>query len=489
MRKIFTFFLFVLLSIASLANTVIIKGFVKNTAGVGIFKKAVKISTDSVGNAATCSVTHIKYTDSTGRYIDTITCNGDIKKLRIIVENCDGSKLINTPDFTTTIAESNFTVCIPVVTPPPPAKCSAIFSFEKISSKQIRFNSSKSVTSGDSIVSRFWRFGDSTTLSGNEISPLKTYASKGNYNVCLTIQSKSGCTNTYCSSVIITDSIPSPPPPPAKCSAMFSFEKISSKQIRFNSSKSVTSGDSIVSRFWRFGDSATLTSNEISPLKTYASKGNYNVCLTIQSKSGCTNTYCSSVEITDSIPPPPPPVTCTANFSIEKLGPKKLRFNSSKSIVAAGDSIVSRFWRFGDSTTLTGNEISPAKEYTTNGVYTVFLNTVSAKGCKSEFCEKFTLVDSAAGTTPVNNAAIKIISINPNPVTTRMLLTIWCANNNTDVELGITDIYGFKRWSMKKTLTQGNNTIEIAVSFLTGGAYFLKVGSKYGSLSRGFYKL
>jgi len=174
MRKIFTLFFLIFLCQLATANTVIIKGFVRNTAGAGVFNKAVKISTDSVGNVATCSVTHIKYTDSSGHYIDTITCNGDIKKLRIIVENCDGTKLINTPDFTTTVAESNFTVCIPVVPPPPPpANCSAIFSFEKLNAKQIRFNSSKSVAPGDSIVSRFWRFGDSTSLSGNEISPLK----------------------------------------------------------------------------------------------------------------------------------------------------------------------------------------------------------------------------------------------------------------------------------------------------------------------------
>jgi len=158
-------------------------------------------------------------------------------------------------------------------------------------------------------------------------------------------------------------------------------------------------------------------------------------------------------------------------------------------VVAAGDSIISRYWRFGDSTVLSGNEPAPAKEYMANGVYTVCVNTLSAKGCKAEFCQTIAVADSIAGTAPVSNAAIKIISLNPNPVTTRMLLTVWCANSNTEIELGISDMYGFKRWSMKKTLTQGNNTIEIATSFLTGGAYFLKVGSKYGSLSRGFYKL
>jgi hypothetical protein len=42
--------------------------------------------------------------------------------------------------------------------------------------------------------------------------------------------------------------------------------------------------------------------------------------------------------------------------------------------------------------------------------------------------------------------------------------------------------------SFKKTLTEGNNTLEIYADRLTPGLYFLRVANAYGKDSMQFYK-
>jgi hypothetical protein len=84
---------------------------------------------------------------------------------------------------------------------------------------------------------------------------------------------------------------------------------------------------------------------------------------------------------------------------------------------------------------------------------------------------------------------VKIISINPNPVVTRMLVTIWSRNTDAEVEISIYDIYGMNKFNIKKVLGQGNNIVEISVANLYHGPYFLRVSSKNGKDSKAFYKL
>ena len=656
------------------ANKVIVKGIITDANKKPIENKTVKISTDSLHTGAGCMITHTVKTNPNGYYTDTLNCNGDIRKLKIIVENCNGSVLINDPQVpSSNLVESNFIICIATTPAPIPTTCKAYFSYS-VKDSTVYFNSEKSVSNnatdsissrtwyfyetpgsntnaqsvnavnptikfpkpgtylvhliiktksgcqntftdtvvikpptiatgckavfgatiqgnnakfnsnesktiqGDSIISRIWSFGDSSSfLSGNRLDPSHEYKRAGTFQVCLTIKTKHGCENKYCLTLTIKESVP---PIPTNCRAYFSFS-VKDSTASFNSEKSVasSSADSIVSRTWYFlnysGTTNTGTTNALNPSFKFPKPGTYQVYLVIKTKKGCESKYTDSVTIkppTISIPPTNckaffqykienqtvyfnskessapalgdsiisriwiygdgstaetgnrldpkhvyqkggvynailyiktkmgcesryainlqvsnPPCAIQVQFNTERIGPKKVRFNSSL-IGSSNDSIVQRTWKFGNNTTLTGNQMSPVKEYPIQGVYTACLKIKTSNGCEADFCKQVVVQDTVS-LPPTINDYIRIVSINPNPVQFRMMLTVWSRNNQTDVEIAVFDIYGLMKLSLKKQLIQGNNVMEIATEQLPKGPYYLKVSTKNSKESRVFYKL
>jgi PKD repeat protein len=361
-----------------------------------------------------------------------------------------------------------------------PLSCTATYTFEKTGNRSYRFNSGRSLaSSGDSIKQRIWVFGDGTAIEGNEINPLKTFKDTGTYTVCLKIKSAKGCEAMYCNTIVVKDSAITNPP--LYCKAVFSFTK-KEQAIQFNSLRSIApQGDSIVSRTWYFGDSsAALTGNRKDPVYQYQKAGVYNVCLVIKTAKGCESRYCENITYTI------PNNQCVVKFSDERLSQKKIKFNSSGSTAIAGDSIIERKWKFGDGTELGGNIVSPEKEYRQKGIYTVCLKIKTAAGCSSEVCKVFEIKDSTANESI--SQRIKILQINPNPVVSRFITTIW-TKMGIEVEISIYDIYGTIKWKTKKGLLTGNNFIEIPAIELKTGPYFLRVSSAIGNDSRLFYKL
>lgn len=180
----------------------------------------------------------------------------------------------------------------------PQIKCHADFnfniSFTPNNVVSVKFDSHNSQASNnDSIVIRKWSFGDGT--SGTGIDPTHTYQKPGNYTVCLYIKSYGGCTDSICKSVTI---------PSNQCEAAFKWEQVSANSnangyyVRCNSSESKTStGDSIISRKWYFGDGQVLEGNVVDPAHKYTYSGTYNVCLVIRTKRGCENKICKNIQL------------------------------------------------------------------------------------------------------------------------------------------------------------------------------------------------
>lgn len=361
-----------------------------------------------------------------------------------------------------------------------PLTCTAMYTFEKNGNRSFRFNSGRSLASnGDSILQRIWIFGDGTAIDGNEMSVSKTFKDTGSYTVCLKIKSAKGCEAMYCSTILVKDS--TIVNQPLYCKATFSYTR-KEQSIQFNSLGAVApQGDSIISRTWYFGDSSTaLTGNRKDPIYQYRKSGVYNVCLVIKTAKGCESKYCENITYTA------PNNQCVAIFSDQRLAQKKIKFNSMGSTAVPGDSIIERKWKFGDGTELGGNVLSPEKEYRQKGIYTVCLKIKTAAGCSSEVCKVFEIKDSTVNETI--SQRIKIIQINPNPVISRFVTTIW-SKVGVEVEIGIYDIYGTIKWRTKKGLLSGNNFIEIPAVELKTGPYFLRVTSAVGNDSRLFYKL
>ncbi|MDE3253370.1 MAG: hypothetical protein KGO92_11225, partial [Bacteroidota bacterium] len=278
--------LLLLLHTSLFANTVIVKGTVSDSANHPVPNRTVKIySTDSSNNG--CILSHTVTTNSNGFYLDTLSCNGDIRKLAIIVENCNGVKITHDPAVTSSgMVESNFIICTPNTTP---LSCKAAFSYKSLSTG-IQFNGAGSAAlPGDSIISRTWIFGDTTAaLTGNRIDPVHPYSKPGIYQVCLTIKTKKGCSSSYCQTVVYT-----PASNDCQAVAAIQFEKIANKKFRFNSNQSSTlPGDSIFQRIWTFSDGSSLDGNQINPIKEFKDSGAYTVCLSIRTVKGCEKQIC-----------------------------------------------------------------------------------------------------------------------------------------------------------------------------------------------------
>ena len=87
--------------------------------------------------------------------------------------------------------------------------------------------------------------------------------------------------------------------------------------------------------------------------------------------------------------------------------------------------------------------------------------------------------DEAVNSKPVIND-IAVLSIHPNPATDKMIINIQSPATAT-VQLYITDVNGNVKLQLQKPVRTGNNGIEINVSRLTHGTYFIKILNKENS--------
>jgi hypothetical protein len=245
--------------------------------------------------------------------------------------------------------------------------------------------------------------------------------------------------------------------------------------------------DSIVSRTWYFGDNAAgtpgLSGNEVETKREYLKPGTYTAYLVIKTKAGCESKF----SVTFIIGTQTPACNVVADFKFEQAGINKIQFASGVSGAATADSIVQRIWSFGDNSIVTGNVVNPLKEYRLPGSYKVCLQIKTGQGCKAEACKEVKVADTL-NTPSANITYIKLITINPNPVQSKMAVTVWSKLPDMPTEFTIYDVNGNPKMSFKQTLSQGNNTLEMYADRLTPGLYFLRVANAYGKDSMQFYK-
>jgi PKD repeat protein len=155
--------------------------------------------------------------------------------------------------------------------------CASSFSYSNVGSDVTFYNTSYGA------VSASWTFGDGGTSTA--WAPTHTYPGPGIYNACLTTTDSSGATcGTYCLDIDL-GSAPS-------CGASFSAYDSTAYKVFVSSS----SGSSPISTyFWDFGDGST--SIMARPFHRYLVPGTYNVCLTITTLDGCSDTQCNTITV------------------------------------------------------------------------------------------------------------------------------------------------------------------------------------------------
>ena len=112
------------------------------------------------------------------------------------------------------------------------------------------------------------------------------YTAIGTYNTQLTATTygyTNNCSHTSNLSVTVLDT----------ASANFNFNHLGSGTFQFSDLST-----NAISWAWDFGDSSTIHTQQ-SPIYTYSTPGNYQVCLTVQDSNGCnTSTFCQPVSFT-----------------------------------------------------------------------------------------------------------------------------------------------------------------------------------------------
>lgn len=427
MKKIFTlFFSLFFLTLATYANQIYVWGYVKNASGVAVANQAVTIVNDSLASGSTCGVIyHVKYTNANGFYSDTLVCSGNITSVKVSTSNCAGSILTNT--IATSVQGGNYESSF--VTSCNSISCVSSFN-NSVSGFTAQFINTSIATTP--ITNVLWSFGDGT--SSTLQNPSHTYTSVGIYNVKLKIITNN-CSDSSVQAINIAN--------PTGCNANFDLLRDSLNYKKINLFAAINTAypnnDPVIERKWKFGDGDSLLGNVQNPTHTYANVGIYTVCLRVKTQNGCVSELCKTVVITN-----PASTNCYANYTYTPQA-TLVNFNSSNSYAAAGDSIISRRWVWGDSTAvLTGNVVNPQHQYAQQGVYYVCLTIKTASGCEKTFCNLVTATSSNTNCVPqfitTRTGAVRTVLFNSSmswtPANDSIVERKWNFGDGTGITVG-----------------------------------------------------
>jgi PKD repeat protein len=176
--------------------------------------------------------------------------------------------------------------------PPPPAPNDPPQAEFEIDCQDLRCTFLDRSTDDDgSVVSWQWDFGDGATSS--QRNPSHVYAASGRYEVRLMVTDDDGAADTRS----LTAEPRAPPPPAPNDPPDADFDARCEKLTCTFTDKSKDQDGAIVSWSWSFGDGST--SSERNPVHTYATKGRFDVLLTVTDDRGATDTKTKRADAKD----------------------------------------------------------------------------------------------------------------------------------------------------------------------------------------------
>jgi hypothetical protein len=287
MTKQFLLFLVLFLPFIAFAQgiNITVTGTVTNsTTGAPVANQVVNIFTDS-----TCgSYSGTAITGTNGTYSVTfLTANTPQCGLYGYTSGCNGALVYQQSWFgnSQTTATMNFQVACGGTS----SGCQAAFT-TSISAMGTVICTNQSTASNPNTP-----FTSSWTINGGASGTLTNpgfVLSPGSYVICLTIADNTGCTSTYCDSVVVGGSGGS------SCQASFTYQ-VSGNGVSF--AGQALNISTPVTYFWDFGNN--INSSQQNPYVVFTS-GTYNVCLTtLDSSVGCYSTNCQNITVGTVTPP------------------------------------------------------------------------------------------------------------------------------------------------------------------------------------------
>lgn len=193
-----------------------------------------------------------------------------------------------------------------------------------------------------------WNFGDGSTGSG--VRDDHDFGTTGTFSVTLTVTNERGISAAITQSVVVVAATGGD----SATIATFTFSPLTPSALQpvfFNASgSSATTGNTLTTYAWNFGDGTLLTGSTFSATHTFAAAGTFTVSLTVTDNSGKTGTVATPVTVAAA-----GAGSLTADFSISPTDPRSgqlVSFNANLSLPVA--SITSYDWDFGDGTVVNG---------------------------------------------------------------------------------------------------------------------------------------
>lgn len=221
----------------------------------------------------------------------------------------------------------------------------------------VDFDSSSSVFPVGSTINYTWDFGDGST--SDVPNPSHTYSLSGSYAVTLTISD--GINSDISSVVTITANEPNAPIAEAIFVADASTG-VAPAIINFDASASTSTGGSITSYSWDFGDNTTATG--VNASHEFSVAGVYTVTLSVLDAVGTTDSTTSTITITD------PGSTDSCSFGAPQSSALQTLENLSYTevhVLGTGGPDLSNMTNFTINWNLTNNGLYQLSMNTNNG--------------------------------------------------------------------------------------------------------------------------
>lgn len=324
----------------------------------------VTISADS--NAYNFTFAANRFTNPNGFYdctIHNVPTTGAAVTFTVKTKDCDSTWIVKHFTGTNTPDTVNFILCNGSNT-----GCHALYTYwiDSTNTNMVHFTD-QSTSSAGTITAWNWDFGDGMTSSLQ--NPYHVYANYGVYTVCLTIATSTGCSSTYCHEIHVGQN--------TECQAHYNYYTDSTNVLHVHFWDTSTPLNTVVSRLWTFGDPESginNTATTMDPWHVFTHAGIFNVCLTINTSTGCTSTKCDSITVGNN------PTNCENWITYESSG---LTFNfmgHTHSIYPTQYN-----WNFGDpqsGNSNVSNLQNPVHIFSSAGNYIITLHTIDSTGCE-----------------------------------------------------------------------------------------------------------
>jgi PKD repeat protein len=359
----------------------------------------------------------------------------------------------------TTITGLDFQICTST------SNCTAGFTYNwTMGTTLVQFTDGSSTTTG-SIVSWAWDFGDGNTST--QQNPTHAYNSMGNFQVCLTITTSTGCSNTYCTTVNVGG---------VSCSSTLSASVAPAGVTTFVAT-GTSSTATPVSYSWDFGDGNTLVGTNSTEVHTYATNGTYIACVDILFSDSCMSRSCATVTVGSAF-------SCQAGFY---WYPDTTGQYSIIVVNTSSGQNLSYSWTFGDGGTST--QAYPQHTYAGPGTYVVCVTVSDNNGCTDTYCDSLVVVNKvnapftinvvasgATSVTPVQPVGMSV-DLYPNPAHTflQMDVTLEAA---APVSVALFDLSGRAVTAQDMgELNSGKHGIRLNTNDLPAGLYLARVSA------------